>query len=96
MTVLPELYTGMTTSARRAKRLAYAVEQRGMCAHCGYSLNDKPIQQMSKYSINWKLFPRGLGFLDHPVHLHHDHKTGVTIGAVHAYCNAVLFQHFGE
>lgn len=32
----------------------------------------------------------------YPVHLHHDHKTGLTIGAVHAKCNAVLWQYYGE
>ena len=26
----------------------------------------------------------------HPVHLHHSHTTGLTIGAVHEYCNMIL------
>jgi len=44
--------------------------------------------------IDWDLFPPG--FLKNPVHLHHNHDTGMTIGAVHAYCNAVLWQYYGE
>jgi hypothetical protein len=28
--------------------------------------------------------------------LHHCHQTGLTIGAVHAKCNAVLWQYHGE
>jgi hypothetical protein len=44
--------------------------------------------------INEKIFPPN--FFKYPVHLHHDHNTGMTIGAVHAYCNAVLFQYHGE
>jgi hypothetical protein len=35
-------------------------------------------------------------FLKYPVHLHHSHVTGLTIGAVHAYCNAVLWVYHDE
>jgi hypothetical protein len=34
--------------------------------------------------------------LEDSVHLHHSHETGMTIGAVHARCNAVLWQYHGE
>jgi hypothetical protein len=44
--------------------------------------------------INWKLFPEN--FLMYPVHLQHDHNTNLTEGAVHAYCNAVLWQYEGR
>lgn len=37
-------------------------------------------------------FPKGM--LDYPVHLHHDHKTGMTIGAIHSYCNIISFVYF--
>ena len=40
------------------------------------------------------VFPAG--FLNYPVHLHHDHDSGQSIGAVHAYCNAILWVHHGE
>lgn len=45
-------------------------------------------------TVNMKLFPPN--FFKHPVHLHHDHQTGMTIGAVHNHCNAVLWQYYGE
>ena len=32
----------------------------------------------------------------HPIHLHHDHDTDLTIGAVHAYCNAILWEYHNE
>jgi hypothetical protein len=48
---------------------------------------------MSK-KINVDLFPPN--FFKWPVHLHHDHRTGMTIGAVHCRCNAVLWQYHGE
>jgi hypothetical protein len=44
--------------------------------------------------VDLKLFPRG--FLSNPVHLHHCHTTGLTIGAVHSRCNAILWQHHGQ
>jgi hypothetical protein len=34
-------------------------------------------------------FPPGM--LDSPVHLHHDHKTGLTIGATHDYSNIISY-----
>ena len=39
------------------------------------------------------IFPEN--FFDHSIHLHHDHDTGMTIGAVHAHCNAVLWEYEG-
>ncbi|AGI61771.1 hypothetical protein VCO139_0016 [Vibrio phage VCO139] len=41
-----------------------------------------------------KLFPKNM--FQYPIHLHHDHNTGMTIGAVHARCNAVLWEYYGE
>ena len=48
---------------------------------------------MRMYITN-SLFPPN--FFKWPVHLHHSHDTGMTIGAVHARCNAVLWQYHGE
>ena len=34
--------------------------------------------------------------LAHPIHLQHNHSTDMTEGAVHAYCNCVLWQYEGR
>ena len=44
----------------------------------------------NKY-IDWDLFPEN--FLKAPIHLQHNHNTGMTEGAVHNYCNAVMWQY---
>lgn len=90
----PVDYRAMTQPERRKVREAYVKEQDGFCCHCSKPLERAP--DMSKL-IRWNLFPGGRdGFLRYPIHLHHNHKTGMTIGAVHAYCNAVLWQYHGE
>jgi len=81
----------LTPSERRALRDQYVVEQGEKCHHCEAFLYDSP-SDVRAVKVN--LFPRG--FFDHPVHLHHNHETGMTIGAVHAHCNAVLWQYHGE
>lgn len=53
-----------------------------------------PPEKITSKPINWKLFPKE--FLKNPIHLHHSHDTDMTLGAVHAYCNAVLWQYHGE
>ena len=91
---LPVDYRKLTPKQRREVRLQYIVEQGNMCMYCGGSLSEiAPVHITSKL-INWKLFPKG--FLDYPIHLQHCHKTGMTEGAVHAYCNAVLWQYEGR
>lgn len=88
-------YPSMTSAQRRECRLSYETSQRNYCQHCGVRLYLDPPQY--KRRIDWRAFPGGkAGFLRYPVHLHHDHNTGMTIGAVHAYCNAVLWQFHGE
>ena len=52
------------------------------------------VRAVTELEIHEELFPKN--FFDHPIHLHHDHETGMTIGAVHAQCNAVLWQYHGE
>ena len=83
---------------RRKKRLQYGAAQGGDCWHCEGRLIDGPSEElMGEYPLSEQdmhLFPPG--FLDNPIHLHHDHVTGLTIGAVHAYCNAVLWVYLGE
>ena len=88
---LPIDYTKSHWTERRAARQEYVRLQGGNCYFCTKQLSQAPSQNKR---INWRLFPRN--FTKHPVHLHHCHKTGMTIGAVHAYCNAVLWQYHGE
>lgn len=96
-TTLPAIYDQLNASGRRRVREAYVERQRGKCAHCGERLSDPAPVSVTRAWINWALFPGGEeGFLRHPVHLHHDHKTGLTIGAIHAYCNAWLWQYKRE
>jgi len=72
----------------------YVKRQKGKCYHCSGPLDQDPPASVLKQKIDWGLFPPH--FLRYPVHLHHDHYTGITKGAVHAYCNAVLWQYYGE
>jgi hypothetical protein len=93
-TKLPARYNELTQLERRAVRQQCIRIQNGMCSHCNVALDGDPSEEIRKMSINLKLFPPN--FLHHPVHLHHSHETGMIIGAVHARCNAVLWQYYGE
>ena len=88
---LPQHYPSLHWTQRKAVREQYVQEQQGLCYYCKELLSIEPAQDKK---INWYLFPPN--FLKYPVHLHHCHNTGYTIGAVHAYCNAVLWQYHGE
>lgn len=88
---LPVNYNEIHFSERKLVREEYTRLQAGRCYYCKTLLANKPSESKK---VNKKLFPKK--FFDWPVHLHHDHKTGMTIGAVHAYCNAVLWQYHGE
>jgi hypothetical protein len=88
---LPVEYTKLSSRERKEVREQYIKEQSGLCMFCKTDLSDKPIQTKK---INWKLFPPG--FLKAPVHLQHDHGSDLTEGAVHAYCNAVMWQYHGR
>ncbi len=91
---LPINYDRAEWHERRNAREEYVRQQDGKCWYCKSELNRYPPRSITDRVINWKLFPKN--FLKHPVHLHHSHKTSMTIGAVHAYCNAVLWQYEGE
>lgn len=91
---LPVNYDQLPFQQRRAVREEYVRVQEGLCAHCGALLpGDPSVETMEKW-IDEELFPEN--FFKHPVRLHHSHETGLTIGAVHARCNAVLWQYHGE
>lgn len=91
---LPVDYDSLTSSERRKVRTAYINLQKGLCSHCGNRLNAEPREDILKMKIKKKLFPEN--FFSFPIHLHHSHKSGMTIGAVHSICNAVLWQFHGE
>jgi len=91
---LPVLYDEIPPKERWKVREEYIKVQDGLCQHCKNPLVGLASTEVMSKKINLNLFPEA--FLDHPIHLHHCHKTGLTIGAVHARCNAVLFQYYGE
>ena len=91
---LPVNYDQLPFQQRRAVREEYVRVQNGLCAHCRAPLNSVPSVEILKMKIDTGLFPEN--FFKHPVHLHHSHETGMTIGAVHCECNAVLLQYHGE
>lgn len=88
---LPVDYTKLEWYEKRLVREQYIEEQGNKCMYCGEDLyGDPPINITNKF-IKWDLFPPN--FLKHPIHLQHDHKTNMTEGVVHAYCNAVMWQY---
>jgi hypothetical protein len=91
---LPVDYTKISPAYRRIVRHEYIRIQEGKCQYCGLKLSGGPSNKVREAEINVELFPPF--FFVNPIHLHHDHKTGMTIGAVHARCNAYLWQYHGE
>jgi hypothetical protein len=88
---LPANYKKLTPQQRREVRLQYIVRQNNKCFYCMQDLDKDVPEHIKSKVINWKLFPPN--FLQYPIHLQHCHKTGLTEGAVHAYCNAVMWQY---
>jgi len=91
---LPVNYTKIHWSERKSVREQYIREQKGVCMYCGKSLKEPPPTSITDKKIKWSLFPPN--FLKYPIHLQHNHDTGMTEGAVHAYCNAVMWQYEGK
>ena len=91
---LPVDYTELDWRARRRVREQYRELQNEKCFYCGEDLNESPPSSIMGKKVNWSLFPDN--FLKYPVHLQHDHTTGMTEGAVHSYCNAVMWQYEGR
>lgn len=95
----PRNYDRMTQNERREMRKAYIKNQNGLCWRCGQPIFIKPLsiaEQAMKDGkhIKMELFPPN--FFKYPIHLHHDHESGLTVGAVHAYCNAYMWQFEGR
>jgi hypothetical protein len=91
---LPIDYTKLHWTDRRNVREQYVEEQGYKCYFCKYSLTESAPKHITDKKINWGLFPPN--FLKYPIHLQHNHKTGMTEGAVHNYCNAVMWQYEGR
>lgn len=91
---LPVNYDSLSTAKRRAVREEYVKQQKGNCYYCKESLDANPPERITSLSIDWTLFPPF--FLKHPIHLQHNHDSKMTEGAVHAYCNAVMWQYEGK
>ena len=91
---LPINYDEVHYTTRRKARDEYVRLQEGKCWHCKSLLKEEPPAAVKNLPVSPELFPDG--FFKWPVHLHHSHDTGMTIGAVHCYCNAVLWEYYGE
>jgi hypothetical protein len=91
---LPTDYTKLEWQERRAVREQYVKEQDNLCYFCKQDLSKPAPKEVTSKKINWSLFPAN--FLQYPIHLQHNHDTGMTEGAVHNYCNAVMWQYHGN
>lgn len=88
---LPVKYDDINHKQRRLVRLEYEKTQNELCWFCNTKLSDK---SSDIRTVQSSLFPSG--FFKYPIHLHHDHNTGLTIGAVHNKCNAILWQYYNQ
>tara|TARA_R110000868_G_scaffold14426_4_gene67197 strand:+ start:18726 stop:19040 length:315 start_codon:yes stop_codon:yes gene_type:complete len=87
--ILPLQYNKIPFLEKRLVREQYIKEQKGLCMYCNGDLDIEPPKAILDKKIDWNKFPRN--FRESNIHLQHCHKTGMTEGAVHMYCNAVLF-----
>lgn len=94
----PQRYRDLNSYQRRRLRDEYVEFANGRCLYCGALLESEPDEfvRQSAEEIDWDNLPGGKeGFLRNPIHLHHDQRTGLTLAAVHALCNAHSW-HFHE
>lgn len=91
---LPVDYDKLHWTEKKEVREQYIDEQNNMCFYCFERLDQKAPERILEKKVDWDLFPEG--FLLYPVHLQHNHYTGMTEGAVHNYCNAVMWQYEGR
>lgn len=91
---LPLDHTKLPWRLIREVREQYIEEQEGKCMYCGCDLKEDAPKRITDKKINWELFPKN--FMKYPIHLQHNHDTGMTEGAIHAFCNAVLWQYEGR
>lgn len=91
MAILHTKYDKLTFKERAELRARYVEAQQGRCIWCYQNLEDDPDTEVAEAEIDWELFPEG--FMNSPVHLQHSHANGFTEGAVHAKCNAYMWQY---
>jgi hypothetical protein len=91
---LPVYYNRLCSQEKRMVREQYMKQQGHRCYWCEEDLWGEPPERITNKLIFWDNFPKG--FLNNPVHLQHCHNSGLTEGAVHAYCNAVMWQYHGR
>lgn len=91
---LPVNYEKCSRNMRRKVREEYVRLQDGNCYYCSAPLDGMPAPAIAIKKITKSLYPTG--FFNHPVHLHHNHDTEMTIGAIHCHCNAVLWEYDNE
>jgi hypothetical protein len=91
---LPTDYTKLNANQKAEVRAQYAKLQDNLCFFCNEPLDKPAPPHVRNKPLLMRLFPPG--FLKHPVHLQHNHTTNMTEGAVHAYCNGVLWQYHGK
>ncbi len=89
---LPINYNKINQRTRAQVREQYIKLQENKCYWCKENIHGLPATEIMATPINLDLFPPN--FLYHPIHLQHNHDTGMTEGAVHARCNAVLWQYY--
>jgi len=88
---LPVDYTKLNYKEKKEIILQYIEQQNNLCYYCKHSLDKEAPEYIKNKKINWNLFPKN--FLDYPIHLQHNHDTGMTEGVVHNYCNAVMWEY---
>jgi len=87
-------YASLSAQQKADKRREYAVHQEGRCL-CGNPLIGPARQDILDFLGNApdgyldRCFPGGWkAFIANPIHLDHDHATGLTRAVLHAECNA--------
>ena len=91
---LPVDYENLSPTEKYLVREEYRRKQKDLCWYCQEALTSKPAKKVRDMKLIKSLFPKG--FFNYPIHLHHDHDTDLTIGAVHNRCNAYLWQVEGQ
>jgi len=91
---LPVDYDTLKWWEKKKVREQYIYEQQNMCFYCDERLDIEAPERIREIRIDLDLFPPY--FLSSPIHLQHDHGTGLTEGAVHCHCNAVMWQYEGR
>jgi hypothetical protein len=89
-----KIYDSLSSRKKREIREQYVRDQNGICPVCDCPLAGEPRADIKALPLDLELFPPN--FLGHPVHLQHNHITGLTEAAVHAYCNGVIWQYQGK